>query len=89
MWILSLPPLPIGLPPPQCHREDSNLHWTVSQTAPSAKLGYGGKIGMTGFEPAISCPPDKRLTKLGHIPVCRPRESNPHWIGFEPTASAN
>jgi hypothetical protein len=25
-------------------------------------------VGITGFEPVISCPPDKRLTGLGHIP---------------------
>ncbi len=26
-------------------------------------------VGIAGFEPAISCPPDKRLTGLGHIPM--------------------
>ena len=26
-------------------------------------------VGVTGFEPVISCPPDKRLTGLGHTPI--------------------
>ena len=31
-------------------------------------LPFQNVVGIAGFEPAISCPPDKRLTGLGHIP---------------------
>ncbi len=35
-----------------------------------SKSGFFNVVGIAGFEPAISCPPDKRLTGLGHIPRC-------------------
>ena len=37
-------------------------------------------VGMVGFEPTTSCPPDMRPAKLGHTPLV--------WMeGFEPTSS--
>lgn len=34
-------------------RKDSNLHWSVSKTVASAKLGYGGMVRRDGIEPPM------------------------------------
>ncbi len=83
-------PSPFGLPFPvvELRRQESNLRLPVNSRAPvparTPPESSRQKVGMAGFEPAISCSQGRRIGQAflhpesAGSPTSAQRESNPH-----------